>query len=131
MFVGTRWLKMSWVSLRLPKALHHNCVPHHMISTAAGYTFETFLTPSHSIPPLSFSFSSLPGVGAAYGTAKSGSALAAVGVMRPDIFMKSLLPVVMAGIITIYGFVVSMILVNQGESINFQNLSLCDLYFPK
>lgn len=118
---------MSWVSLRLPKALHHNCVPNYMISTAPGYTFETFLTPSHSIPPLSFSFSSPPGLGAAYGTAKSGAALAAMSVMRPDLFMKSIIPVVMAGIIAIYGFAVSMILVNKRESINFQNLSLCDL----
>lgn len=116
---------MSWVSLRLPKALHHNCVPHHMISTALLRHFSPPLTPF--LLSLSISFSSLPGIGAAYGTAKSGSALAAVGVMRPDLFMKSILPVVMAGIIAIYGFVVSMILVNNRESINFQNLSLCDL----
>lgn len=118
---------MFWVSLRLPKAFHHNCVPHHMISTAPGYTFEPFLTPSHSIPPLSFSFSSPPALGAAYGTAKSGVGIATMGVMRPDLFMKSILPVVMAGIICIYGFVVSILLVNERESINFQNLSLCDL----
>jgi len=52
-------------------------------------------------------FSSL---GAAYGTAKSGTGIAAMSVMRPELIMKSIIPVVMAGIIAIYGLVVSVII---------------------
>ena len=35
--------------------------------------------------------------GAAYGTAKSGTGIAAMAVMKPDLIMKSIIPVVMAG----------------------------------
>ncbi|CAI8038006.1 V-type proton ATPase 16 kDa proteolipid subunit [Geodia barretti] len=58
-------------------------------------------------------FSSL---GAAYGTAKSGVGIAAMSVMRPDLIMKSVIPVVMAGIIAIYGLVVSVLIANKRES---------------
>jgi len=40
-------------------------------------------------------------LGAAYGTAKSGVGVSAMGVMRPDIVMKCIIPVVMAGVIGI------------------------------
>lgn len=49
-------------------------------------------------------------LGAAYGTAKSGTGIAAMSVMRPELIMKSIIPVVMAGIIAIYGLVVSVII---------------------
>jgi len=55
-------------------------------------------------------FSSL---GAAYGTAKSGTGIAAMAVMRPELIMKSIIPVVMAGIIAIYGLVVAAIIANN------------------
>ncbi|XP_066286901.1 V-type proton ATPase 16 kDa proteolipid subunit c-like [Branchiostoma lanceolatum] len=48
--------------------------------------------------------------GAAYGTAKSGMGIAAMSVMRPELIMKSILPVVMAGIIAIYGLVVAVLI---------------------
>ncbi|KNE65763.1 V-type proton ATPase proteolipid subunit [Allomyces macrogynus ATCC 38327] len=48
--------------------------------------------------------------GAAYGTAKSGVGVAAMGVMRPDLIMKSVIPVVMAGIIGIYGLAVAVLI---------------------
>ena len=60
--------------------------------------------------------SSLPlpsALGAAYGTAKSGVGIAAMSVMRPDLIMKSVIPVVMAGIIAIYGLVVSVLIANK------------------
>src|SRR5690349_18081182 len=44
-------------------------------------------------------------MGAAYGTAKSGVGVASMGVMRPDMVMRSIIPVVMAGIIGIYGLI--------------------------
>lgn len=52
-------------------------------------------------------FSSL---GAAYGTAKSGSGIAAMAVMRPELVNQSIIPVVMAGIVAIYGLVVAAVM---------------------
>lgn len=48
--------------------------------------------------------------GAAYGTAKSGTGIAAMAVMRPELIMKSIIPVVMAGIIAIYGLVIGVLI---------------------
>ncbi|MCJ1241854.1 v-type proton ATPase 16 kDa proteolipid subunit 2 [Varicellaria rhodocarpa] len=48
--------------------------------------------------------------GAAYGTAKSGIGIAGVGIFRPDLIMKSLIPVVMAGIIAVYSLVIAVLL---------------------
>ncbi|OQV20903.1 putative V-type proton ATPase 16 kDa proteolipid subunit [Hypsibius exemplaris] len=52
-------------------------------------------------------------LGAAYGTAKSGTGIAAMSVLRPELIIKSIIPVVMAGIIAIYGLVVGVIMVNK------------------
>jgi V-type H+-transporting ATPase proteolipid subunit len=43
------------------------------------------------------------GAGAAYATAKTGVASINVCVMRPDMFMKCLLPIIMAGVVGLYG----------------------------
>lgn len=51
-------------------------------------------------------------MGAAYGTAKSGVGIMSMGVMRPEMAMKSIIPVVMAGIIAIYGLVVAVLIAN-------------------
>lgn len=51
--------------------------------------------------------------GAAYGTAKSGVGIAAMSVMRPELIMKSIIPVVMAGIIAIYGLVVAVLIASK------------------
>ncbi|KAF4723162.1 V-type proton ATPase 16 kDa proteolipid subunit, variant 2, partial [Perkinsus olseni] len=42
---------------------------------------------------------SLANLGAAYGTAKAGVGIACMGVMRGDLVMRSLIPVVMAGVL--------------------------------
>ncbi|XP_071951723.1 V-type proton ATPase 16 kDa proteolipid subunit c [Antedon mediterranea] len=52
-------------------------------------------------------------LGAAYGTAKSGTGIAAMSVMRPELIMKSVIPVIMAGIIAIYGVVVAVVVANS------------------
>lgn len=52
-------------------------------------------------------------LGAAYGTAKSGTGIAAMSIMRPELIMKSIIPVVMAGIIAIYGLVVSVLIAQK------------------
>lgn len=49
-------------------------------------------------------------LGAAYGTAKSGVGICSMGVMRPDLVMRSVIPVVMAGILGIYGLITSVII---------------------
>ncbi|KAG2749437.1 V-type ATPase [Suillus brevipes Sb2] len=49
-------------------------------------------------------------LGASYGTAKSGVGISAMGVLRPDLMMKCVVPVIMAGIIGIYGLVVSVLI---------------------
>ncbi|CAG8551569.1 13446_t:CDS:10, partial [Dentiscutata heterogama] len=49
-------------------------------------------------------------IGAAYGTAKAGIGIAGAGTFRPELIMKSLLPVVMAGIIAVYGLVISVLI---------------------
>jgi V-type H+-transporting ATPase proteolipid subunit len=53
------------------------------------------------------------GFGTAYGTAKAGVGIVSMGVMRPDLVMKCSVPVVMAGIIGIYGLVVSALIADQ------------------
>ncbi|KAL7641928.1 UNVERIFIED_CONTAM: hypothetical protein RMT77_007802 [Armadillidium vulgare] len=54
-------------------------------------------------------------MGAAYGTAKSGVGISAMSVMRPELIMKCIIPVVMAGIIGIYGLVVSVLIAGKIE----------------
>jgi len=53
-------------------------------------------------------------LGASYGTAKSGVGICSMGVLRPELIFKSLIPIIMAGILGIYGLIVSVIL--QGKS---------------
>merc|ERR1712157_190076 len=49
-------------------------------------------------------------LGAAYGTAKSGVGISSMGVMRPDMVMRSIIPVVMAGVLGIYGLITAVII---------------------
>ncbi len=49
-------------------------------------------------------------MGAGYGTAKSGIGIMASSILRPADVMKNCVPTVMAGIIAIYGLVVSVII---------------------
>lgn len=52
----------------------------------------------------------LANTGAAYGTAKAGLGIASMGVMHPGMVMRNIIPVVMAGVLGIYGLIVSVIL---------------------
>jgi len=58
----------------------------------------------------SMSFSAL---GAAYGTAKAMIGMAECARIKPELLMKSLIPIVMAGITAIYGLVVSVLIANS------------------
>jgi V-type H+-transporting ATPase 16kDa proteolipid subunit len=74
------------------------------------------------------------GIGAAFGTAKSGIGIAGVGTFRPDLIMKasyctftststftdnlalkSLIPVVMSGIIAVYSLVIAVLIAGDME----------------
>ena len=48
-------------------------------------------------------------LGAAYGTARSGIAICEVSSKRIDLMFKSIIPVVMAGILGIYGLIVAVL----------------------
>ncbi|CAG8761696.1 17525_t:CDS:2, partial [Dentiscutata erythropus] len=61
--------------------------------------------------------------GAAYGTAKSGVGLSAMGILRPDLIMKSIVPIVMAGIIGIYGLVVAVLISDGRLSVGLAGLA--------
>ena len=52
-------------------------------------------------------------MGAAYGTARSGVGICSIGVLRPDLVFKSLIPGIMAGILGIYGLIVSVIYIGS------------------
>ena len=56
-------------------------------------------------------------MGAVYGTAESGTDIAHMAVMRPELKIKSIIQVVMAGIVAIYGLVVAALI---GNSINMK-----------
>ena len=59
-------------------------------------------------------------LGAAYGTAKSGVGICSMGVLKPDKIIKSVIPVIMAGILGIYGLIVAVIL-NQKIDNNYED----------
>merc|ERR1711934_448511 len=49
-------------------------------------------------------------LGAAYGTAKSGVGVANMGVLHAEMVMKSIIPIIMAGVLGIYGLIVAVLL---------------------
>lgn len=57
-------------------------------------------------------------LGAAFGTAKSATGVAAMGVLRYDLVMRSMIAPVMAGILGIYGLIVAVIIVSSGMNAN-------------
>ena len=54
-------------------------------------------------------------LGASYGTAKSGVGISSMGVLKPELIMKSIIPVVMAGILGIYGMIVAVIMAQKSK----------------
>ncbi|KAF8379928.1 hypothetical protein HHK36_027393 [Tetracentron sinense] len=70
-------------------------------------------------------------MGAAYGTAKSGVGVASMGVMRPELVMKLIVPVVMAGVLglacDLVGLSIGMAIGIVGDAgVSYQNLSQKD-----
>ena len=55
-------------------------------------------------------------LGSAYGTAKAGVGVCSMGVFKPEAVMRNMLPVIMAGILGIYGLIASIIMVYASKS---------------
>ena len=54
-------------------------------------------------------------LGAAFGTAKSGIAIVEVASSRPDLIFRCIIPVVMAGILGMYGMIIAIIMKGGGK----------------
>jgi len=55
-------------------------------------------------------------IGAAYGTAKSSVGISTMGVLKPDLVMRAVIPVIFAGALAVYGLIISVILAgNLGQ----------------
>ena len=50
-------------------------------------------------------------MGAAYGTGKAGIGITQVGILRTDMIFKSLIPIIMAGILGIYGVIIAVVVI--------------------
>jgi V-type H+-transporting ATPase proteolipid subunit len=57
-------------------------------------------------------------LGAAYGTAKAGIGISSMGVLKPDLIVKSIVPIVMAGILGIYGLIIAVILLQKSKKLS-------------
>merc|ERR1711990_337740 len=90
---------------------------HYSGEAMALYSAATLLEMSVCDPSSAFfgfmglsSAISFANLGAAFGTAKSGVGIMSMGVMRPDMVMRSIIPVVMAGVLGIYGLITAVII---------------------
>ena len=82
-----------------------------MIETLILQTAEENRQPEYFFGYMGIAFALIfANIGAAYGTAKSGVGICSMGVLKPDLIIKSVIPVIMAGILGIYGLIVAVIL---------------------
>jgi len=67
-------------------------------------------------------------VGAGYGTAKSSVGISSMGVMKPELVMKAIIPVIFAGALSVYGLIIAVIITgNLGQSSYSLKKSFMDL----
>ncbi|KAM1073971.1 hypothetical protein ACFX14_018982 [Malus domestica] len=66
-------------------------------------------------------------MGVAYGMAKSGMGVVSMGVMRSELVMKSIIPVVMVGVLGIYGLII-VVIISTGINSNAKSYYLFDGY---
>jgi len=59
-------------------------------------------------------------LGAAYGTAKAGVGIASLGVIDASKIFKALIPIIMAGILGIYGIIVAVLLNTSAKADNLK-----------
>lgn len=104
-----------------PSSYHHHCLimSVEMETCPASAPFFGFMGVTSALV--------FANIGAAYGTAKSGVGISSMGVMNPGLVMRNIIPVVMAGVLGIYGLIVAVII--QGSILSPQNgLSQYSLY---
>lgn len=65
----------------------------------------------------------LSNVGAAYGSAKAGVAVSHLGIVCPSRVMRGIVPIVMAGILGIYGLIVAVIINNNIKATGYSTFS--------
>jgi V-type H+-transporting ATPase proteolipid subunit len=53
--------------------------------------------------------------GAAYGTARAGNGLAGMAITNPGAVIRNIIPIIMAGILGIYGLIVAVILLGASK----------------
>ncbi|KAM3175617.1 hypothetical protein ACTXT7_008166 [Hymenolepis weldensis] len=71
-------------------------------------------------------------LGASFGTARASMGISCMALRRPELLMKSLVPVIMAGIVAVYGLVVSVIIsakiatdITMEKSLNYLGAGIC------
>ena len=60
--------------------------------------------------------------GAAYGTAKSGVGVCSAVTVKPELLFKSIVPIVMAGILGIYGLIIAVLFNGDIKKTDFEGL---------
>merc|ERR1711981_1105683 len=65
-------------------------------------------------------------LGAAYGTAKSGVGIVSVAVLKPDLLFSSIIPVVMAGVLGMYGMIIAILLKGNIKQVEYNATTLND-----
>jgi len=58
-------------------------------------------------------------LGAAYGTAKSGVGIVSVAVLKPELLFRSIIPVVMAGVLGMYGMIIAILLKSPMSQVQY------------
>ena len=61
-------------------------------------------------------------MGSAFGTAKSGVGIVSVAVLKPELIFKSIIPIVMAGVLGMYGMIISILMKQQSKCFLILNL---------
>uniref|UniRef100_A0A915JT40 V-type proton ATPase proteolipid subunit n=1 Tax=Romanomermis culicivorax TaxID=13658 RepID=A0A915JT40_ROMCU len=83
-----------------------------MSSSFTQYELKPYYAPILGIAGASLAMA-LSTVGSAYGTCKSMSGISLLGRRKPALIMRSIVPVVMAGILAINGLAVSVIIIGK------------------
>lgn len=61
-------------------------------------------------------------IGAAYGTGKAAQGISRIGVKRPELVFKNIVPIVMAGVLSIYGMIIGVIIASGVTAISGKTL---------
>jgi len=56
------------------------------------------------------------GIGSAYATARCNVGLSSAGVLNPDCVVRNLVPIIMAGVLAIYGMIVAVMIMGEMDN---------------